>query len=149
MKPMNEKETQEISRRETAIHFIKFALFSISAGGIQALSYLIFRAVHLTEWISYLIALILSVLWNFTLNRRFTFKSAKNIPLAMFMVACYYAVFTPASTWWVDRLNAIGWNEYVVLFGTMLTNFVTEFLFQRFVVYHNHINTAPTAKKKA
>jgi len=147
---MTEKSKQEFSRVENLIHFVKFGLFSISAGAIQALSYLILRElIGASEWLAYLVALILSVLWNFTLNRKFTFKSAKNIPLAMFMVACYYGVFTPLSTWWVKELNAIGWHEYIVLGGTMIINFVTEFLFQRFFVYHNHINTAVDANKKA
>lgn len=147
---MEEKTKQEFTKTENAIHFIKFGLFSLSAGLIQFGSYTLMREIlGIQEWISYLIALILSVLWNFTLNRKFTFKSAKNIPWAMFLVACYYGVFTPSSTWWVKALNDIGWNEYLVLVGTMLTNFVTEFLFQRFVVYHNHINTAVKANKKA
>ncbi len=147
---MPDKPIQEFTKTENLLHFVKFGLFSISAGVIQALSYILLReTIGLVEWASYLIALVLSVLWNFTLNRKFTFKSAKNIPLAMMMVAAYYAVFTPLSTWWVDKLNEIGWHEYIVLGGTMITNFVTEFLFQKFVVYHNHINTAVKTNKKA
>lgn len=148
---MDEKRVQTVvlTRKENIIHFLKFTGFSISAGGIQTGSYFVFRTLNLPEWPSYLIALILSVLWNFTLNRKFTFKSAKNIPVAMFMVACYYAVFTPLSTWWVARLNAIGWNEALVFFGTLLINFLTEFTYQRFFVYRNHINTALESEKKA
>lgn len=139
----NNKEKIMLSRRDNITHMIKFTLFSISAGAIQIGTFtLLFELAHLQEWIAYLIALVLSVIWNFTLNRKFTFKSAANIPLAMFKVACYYAVFTPLSTWWVDGLANIGWNEYVIVVGTMLVNFVTEFLFTRFVVYHNNINTA-------
>jgi len=147
---MEDKEKLEFKSYENIIHFIKFGLFSLSAGGIQFLSYALLRETFgLVEWASYFIALVLSVLWNFTLNRKFTFKSAKNVPLAMFMVACYYGVFTPLSTWWVKALNDIGWNEYVVLIGTMLTNFITEFIFQKYFVYHNHINTAVKPNKKA
>ena len=92
--------------------------------------------------------LTLSVLYNFTLNRRFTFKSANNVPLAMLLVALYYAVFTPLSTWWGDALDKIGWNEYLILALTMLANFVTEFLYQRFVVFGKSINTNDLAKKE-
>ena len=126
---------------------VKFVLFSISAGVIQVGSFtLLNELLHLNYWVSYLIALVLSVLWNFTLNRKFTFKSAANVPIAMLKVAGFYLVFTPLSTWWTAMLTepAYGfmWNEYVVLVGTMLINFVTEYLFQRFFVFGNSLDTA-------
>ena len=131
-----------------AIQALKFTLFSISAGVIQLLvSTVMMEAFHLDYWISYLTALIISVLWNFTFNRRYTFRSDCNIPKAMMLVALYYVVFTPLSTWWGDALTKAGWNEYVVLIGTMLINFVTEFLFQKFVVYRNAIDTNDVAKR--
>ena len=98
---------------------------------------------HWPYWICYLTALVLSVLWNFTLNRKFTFQSAANVPVAMAKVAAYYAVFTPLSTLLGNWLVAsCGWNEYVVTILNMLINFVTEFLFQRFVVFGKSIDTA-------
>ena len=126
---------------------VKFVLFSISAGAIQILSCtLLNELLGLTYWVAYLIALCLSVLWNFTLNRKFTLQSADNVPVAMLKVAGFYAVFTPLSTWWSAVLTepsyGIVWNEYVVLIGTMLINFVTEYLFQRFVVFGNSLDTA-------
>ena len=111
---------------------LKFVLFSISAGLIQILAeVLLLEVFHLTPWISYLAALVLSVLWNFTLNRKFTFQSAANIPIAMLKVAGFYVVFTPLSTWWTAVLTGPGflWNEYLVLICTMLINFVLEYLF--------------------
>jgi putative flippase GtrA len=131
--------------KENWSHVIKFTLFSISAGVIQIASFTLINEVfNLPYWPAYLVALTLSVLWNFTLNRKFTFKSAANIPKAMFKVACYYLVFTPLSTWWGDALEQIGWNEYIILGGTMIINFVTEFIYTKFFVYHNNINTAIT-----
>ena len=127
---------------------VKFVLFSISAGVIQVLSFtLMEELLHWTHWVSYLISLVLSVLWNFTLNRKFTFCSANNVPLAMLQVALFYVVFTPLSTWWTAALTApeVGWNEYLVLALTMLVNFVTEYLFDRLVVFRGSIDTA---KKK-
>lgn len=126
---------------------IKFILFSISAGIIQVLSFtLLNELLHLNYWVSYLISLVLSVLWNFTLNRKFTFKSAANVPIAMLKVACFYLVFTPLSTWWTAVLTepayGLMWNEYVVLIGTMLINFAAEYLFQRFFVFGKSIDTA-------
>ena len=130
-------------KNENTEHMIKFFFFSVSAGLIQVLSFtLLFEVFHLVYWPSYLTALILSVLWNFTLNRKFTFKSAANVPVAMMKVAIFYAIFTPASTWIGNELALSGVNEYLVLFGTMVTNFVTEFLYQKYFVYHNQINTA-------
>ena len=115
---------------------LKFLGFSIGAGVIQIGSFTIMNELlTVPYWPAYLTSLILSILFNFTLNRKFTFKSHNNVPFAMFLVLCYYAVFTPLSTLWGDALTNIGWNEYIVLGGTMIINFVTEFLYQKFVVF--------------
>ena len=128
---------------------VKFTLFSISAGIIQLLSFTLMNEVfRWSYWVCYLTALVLSVLWNFTLNRKVTFRSANNVPIAMLKVAAYYLVFTPLSTWGGDWLTGIGWNEYVVLAVSMLLNFATEFMYDRFVVFGASIDTAP-AKKHA
>ena len=123
---------------------VKFTLFSASAGMIELGSFaLLNELLHLPYWLSYLIALVLSVLWNFTLNRKFTFQSAANVPVAMLKVAGYYAVFTPLSTLLEHQLaGRLGWNEYLVTGINMALNLVTEFLFQRFVVYRDSIDTA-------
>ena len=130
---------------------LKFVLFSASAGIIQVASFTLMEEVlHWTHWVSYLVSLVLSVLWNFTLNRKFTFKSANNVPVAMLKVAAFYLVFTPLSTWWTAVLTdeSVGWNEYLVLALTMLTNFVTEYLYDRFVVFGKSIDTAVEKKEK-
>ncbi len=135
-------------KKKELIRSVKFVLFSISAGVIQVLSFTLMEEVlHLTHWLSYLVALVLSVLWNFTLNRKFTFCSANNVPVAMLKVAGFYLVFTPLSTWWTAALTGepILLNEYLVLAGTMLVNFVTEYLFDRFVVFRGSIDTAKKA----
>ena len=129
------------------IRTVKFVLFSASAGIIQVISFsLLNELLHLSYWVSYLISLSLSVLWNFTLNRKFTFHSAANVPIAMAKVAGFYLVFTPLSTWWTAALTepayGIMWNEYLVLAITMLTNFVAEYLFDRFLVFGSSIDTA-------
>lgn len=143
-------ETVQLTKKQQAMQFIKFGLFSISAGIIQVASFtLLFEVFRFVYWPSYLVALVLSVLWNFTLNRRYTFKSVANIPRAMTLVFLYYIVFTPLSTWWGDALTQINWNEYVVLVGTMVINFITEFLYQRFVVFKKTINTNDLAKKES
>lgn len=123
---------------------LKFVLFSASAGIIEMGSFaLLNELLDWPYWPSYLIALTLSVLWNFTLNRKFTFRSAANVPRAMLLVAAYYAVFTPATTLLGNWLTEdLGWNEYLVTGINMLLNVSTEFLFQRFVVYRNQIDTA-------
>ena len=131
--------------RKELVRSVKFVLFSISAGLIQAISFAVMEeALHLTHWLSYLVSLALSVLWNFTLNRKFTFHSAANVPIAMLKVAGFYLIFAPLSTWWTAALTApsVGWNEYVVFIFTVLINFVTEYLFQRFVVFGKSLDTA-------
>ncbi len=139
-----------IEKKKELFRAIKFLLFSASAGIIQTVTFtLLNELAKWPYWPCYLIALVLSVLWNFTLNRQFTFKSANNVPIAMLKIALYYCVFTPLSTWWGNALTGAGWNEYIVLFGTMVINFITEFLFCRFVVYRNSIDTNARAKKQA
>jgi len=131
--------------KKELIRTLKFTLFSISAGVIQIASFTLFEEVfHWTHWVSYLVSLVLSVLWNFTLNRKYTFQSANNVPIAMLKVACFYVVFTPLSTWWVAELTgpAIAWNAYLVEVLTMITNFITEYLYDRFVVFGKSIDTA-------
>lgn len=134
-------------KKKELVRVVKFTLFSASAGIIQALAFALLHEIFsLNYWVCYLTALILSVLWNFTLNRKITFHSANNVPIAMLKVAAYYLVFTPLSTWGGDALTALGWNEYLVLAISMLTNFVTEFLYDRFVVFGASIDTAKKKK---
>ncbi len=134
---------QKLTKKQNIVQVIKFALFSASAGIIQIVSFtLLFEAAHLNNTLSYIISLALSVLWNFTFNRKFTFKSAANVPVAMLKVALFYCVFAPLSTWWTHELTALGVNEYLIEAGTMLVNLVTEYLYCRFVVYRNSMNTA-------
>mgnify|MGYP003448422525 FL=1 len=124
------------------IRAVKFFFFSASAGIIELLVFaLLNETLHLEYWISYLCALICSVLWNFTLNRKFTFKSAANVPVAMLKVFAYYCVFTPCSTLLVRFLTGLGWNEYLVTLMNMGLNLCTEFLYQRFVVFGKSIDT--------
>ena len=122
---------------------LKFAFFSVSAGLIELGAFTLLNEVfHLPYWVSYLVALVLSVLWNFTLNRRYTFKSAANVPVAMLKVAAFYAVFTPLSTALEHWMTAtLGWNEYLATGLNMLLNFVTEFLYQRFFVFGKSLDT--------
>ena len=139
----------KLSKKENRIQVLKFALFSVSARVIQTISFtLLNESLDWPYWPCYLIALTLSVLWNFTLNREFTFQSANNVPLAMAKVFGFYCVFTPLSVWWGSALTGAGWNEYLVLFGTMAVNLTTEFLYDRFFVFRDSINTNKRARKK-
>ena len=133
------------------LRVVKFTFFSLSAGLIEISVFaLLNELLQLPYWLSYLTALVLSVLWNFTLNRRFTFQSAANVPVAMLKVAAYYAVFVPLSTLLEHFLTmGLGWNEYLVTIINMLLNFVTEFLYQRFFVFGKTIDTNAAARKKA
>lgn len=139
-----------MSKKEL-LRSLKFLAFSLSAGVIELVSFsLLNELTGWSYWPCYLIALVLSVLWNFTLNRRYTFQSANNVPLAMLKVAGFYAVFTPASTWLGNYLaETLLWNEYLVTILNMVMNFVLEYLFDRFVVFRASIDTNDVAKKKA
>ena len=129
-------------KKDELVRGLKFLLFSISAGVIELGSFTLLNEVfHCTYWFSYLVGLVLSVIWNFTLNRKFTFKSAANVPIAMLKVLAYYAVFTPLSTLLEKYMTGIGWNEYLVTAINMVINFVTEFLYQRFFVFGKSLDT--------
>ena len=144
-----------LTRRQEIWKFFQFLSFSISAGIIQILIYtLLSEIAHLSYWLAYLPALIASVLWNFTVNRKFTFKSVNNVPVAMMKIAVYYMFFTPLSTWWGNSLSHlhIGVSAellgYIILIGTMLINFFTEFCVYRFWVFRKSINTSKLGKKE-
>ena len=159
MIPMEEKP--KLTRRDNIVMALKYLMCTAGAGIIQFVSFAI-----LNSWLhfdrlpiflrlfpnaaveelkygpSYFVALALSVIFNFTANRKYTFRSANNVPKAMLKVLGYYLVFTPLSIWWGEALAQRGWNEYAILIPTMLINMVTEFLFNRFVVFGDSINTA-------
>lgn len=129
---------------------VKFFLFSISAGAVELAAFsLLNELTAWSYWPCYLIALTLSVLWNFTLNRRYTFQSASSVPKAMALVFAFYCVFTPLSTWLGHYLaDVLGWNEYLVTAINMAANFVLEFLYDRFVVFRDSLDTNSAARKK-
>lgn len=129
-------------KKESVFQMIKFTLFSISAGVVQVISFTAFNELLCWRyWPAYLTSLILSIIWNFTFNRRYTFKSAANIPIAMAKLLGFYAVFTPLSTWLGHLAETAKINDYIILAVTMLSNFVLEFLFSKFVMYKNQENT--------
>lgn len=132
-----------MNQRIEAIRGLKFFLFSVSAGIIEFVSFaLLDTFTEWRYWPKYLIALTLSVLWNFTLNRRFTFRSAGNVPIAMIKVACFYMVFTPISTILGNYLaEDLGWNDILVTILNMAANLVTEYCYQRYFVFGKTIDT--------
>lgn len=143
-------EQQKLKKKQEIIRAVKFVLFSASAGIIQFASCtLLFEVIKLEYVWSYIISVVLSVIWNFTFNRKFTFKSASNIPIAMLKVAAFYLVFTPVSGLWSWALEDLcGWNEYLVLVPTMLINMVTEYLYCTFFVFKNSMNTNALGQKE-
>ena len=129
----------------------KFLMFSISAGAIELISFTLLDLIPALDYVlKAYVSLTLSVLWNFTLNRKFTFQSANNVPIAMLKTLGYYVVFAPLSIHLADiyLVKTLGWNEILVKFMTMLVNFVTEFIFQRLVVYGKTVDTNARAKAK-
>ena len=153
------KMAAKMGKKENALQAIKFACFSASAGIIQIVSFTLLNELlpttdstnAIAQWFfnseyggSYLVALTLSVLWNFTFNRKFTFKSAANIPVAMLKIFAFYCVFTPVSTIlgeMVAQRFTASYVEYIILAVTMATNMISEFLYCRFFVYKNSMNT--------
>lgn len=129
---------------------IKFTLFSISAGLVEIGVFTLLNLIpNWSYWPKYLIALVASVLWNFTLNREFTFKATNNVPVAMLKVALFYTVFTPASTILGNYLaETLLWNEFIVTALNMIANFILEYLWDTFVVFRGSIDTKEAKKKE-
>ena len=129
--------------KKELIRTVKFTLFSISAGIIEIVLFtLLDKFTMWAYWPKYLIALIASVIWNFTLNREYTFKSANNIPIAMIKVAIFYAIFTPVSTIVGNYLaENLGWNDILVTLLNMACNFILEYLYDKYVVFRGSIDT--------
>lgn len=156
------EKNEQLTGRDNLRMTLKYLVCTAGAGVIQAVSFTILNEwIHLNDvlnvsnflgenakdyGLAYFLALTLSVIFNFTVNRRYTFRSANHVPTAMAKLLGYYLVFTPLSIWWSTALLNRGWNDYIVLGITMLCNAVTEFLFCRFVVFGDSINTARTAK---
>lgn len=137
-------------KRKETLRVVKFVMFSISAGVIEILSFSLLN--ELTDWPywpCYLIALILSVIWNFTLNRKFTFKSVANVPVAMAKILAFYCVFTPVTTILGNYLaESLHWNEYIVTGINMGLNISTEYLYDRFVVFRKTLDTNNLAQRQ-
>ena len=137
-------------QRKETLRVVKFVMFSISAGVIEILSFTLLN--ELTDWPywpCYLIALILSVIWNFTLNRKFTFKSVANVPVAMAKILAFYCVFTPVTTILGNYLaESLHWNEYIVTGINMGLNISTEYLYDRFVVFRKTLDTNNLAQRQ-
>lgn len=129
-------------KKEDLLQSIKFTLFSVSAGIIQISTFAIFNdLIKIGWWPSYVLSLILSIIWNFTLNRKFTFKSASNIPSAMFKVFIYYLIFTPVTTILGNYLTStLHFNDYLVTGLNMLINLITEFLYQKYYVFKDSLD---------
>ena len=139
-----------MEKKKEFFRALKFVLFSASAGIIElAIFALLNELIGLPYWLCYLVALVASVVWNFTLNRKFTFQSANNVPKAMLLVALFYAVFTPLSTMLEHYLTeGLHWNEYLATGINMALNLTTEYLYDRFVVFRGSIDTNERAQKK-
>ena len=140
-----------LQKKKEAVRAVKFGLFSVSAGIIEIIVFTLMEQLSdLPYWPCYLLALICSVLWNFTLNRHFTFQSANNVPIAMLKVAAFYCVFTPVTTIGGNYLaETLGWNAYLVTGLNMACNFVTEFLYDRFFVFGKSLDNNKRAQRKS
>ncbi len=129
--------------RKELLRKIKFTLFSISAGIIEIVIFtLLEKFTNFSYWACYLPALVASVIWNFTLNREYTFKSTVNIPKAMSLVFLFYLVFTPTSTIIGNYLaEELHWNDFIVTGLNMLANFILEYLYDKYIVFRGKIDT--------
>ena len=131
---------------------LKFVLFSASAGIIETVAMILCEEVIKIpgHYVCYTIALVLSILWNFTFNRKFTFQSAENVPKAMALVFLFYVPFAPFTIWMEHFLaDTHDWNEYVVLAINMALNLSLEYLWDSKIVYRNSKDTNERAKRKA
>ncbi len=154
------------AKRKGVVQFIKYALCAASAGIIQIVLFSILQTVlpkdmgnihfivedmQLGTFIATTVALCASILWNFTFNRKFTFKDAGNVPLAMFLAFLFYVPFYPFQTWYVHTIKTL-LSQHISVDGAgiiaeasvMAINFALEFIWQKFVVFRK-----PKDKKTA
>lgn len=149
-----EKDAKK-EKKATLFQAIKYFCCAASAGAIQLISFTILQLVikdptkmwFMTEtdvgtFVPTTIALALSIIWNFTLNRKFTFKDAGNVPKAMALAFLFYVPFYPFQTWYVATVKpALGAYMNIDLAGViaegtvMLINGILEFCWQKFVVF--------------
>ncbi len=143
MEEIKDNKDNKNNGKKELLRTIKFTLFSISAGVIElGLFELLSNFTNWNYWANYLIALIASVIWNFTLNRKYTFRSANNVPIAMTKVAVFYLIFTPVSTYVGNYLaENLGWNDTLVTLLNMAANFVLEYLYDKYFVFRGTIDT--------
>ena len=141
----------QLNKQQELLRALKFTIFSVSAGIIEAVAFaLLNELTRWPYWPCYLIALAASVVWNFTLNRRYTFRSTADVPRAMALVAAFYCVFTPVTTILGNHLvETLGWNEYLVTALNMACNLVTEYLYDAYVVFRDSIDTNAVTQKAA
>lgn len=173
------QEELKAARKKKAKRFLKYAIIAISGGLIQLTAYIIlsdaikldkhvsFDAIYqkqpwLTEifydpdtgktyGLSYFIAVSLSVIWNFTFNRKYTFKSASNVPKAMLLFVLYYAFSIPFNCWAIVQLNKLvvfPLSDKVILICIMLANGLPAFFYQRYVVFGRSLDTKHKKKKR-
>ena len=135
------EEILEKTKKAQFLEILKFTAFSLSAGVIQILSFeLLYNWINWhVWWPTYLISITLSVVWNFTFNRKFTFKSANNVPISMILAFLFYVAFVPASVFGGNALKAAGWDGTLVTVLMMVINFVLEFLWQKFLVFNDKV----------
>lgn len=153
------KVTEEVTdleksknKKKEFFRVLKFVGFSASAGIIETV---VSTVLDLTVnksggyyYICYAIALICSVVWNFTFNRKFTFKAANNVPKAMALALLFYVPFAP----WTIYLASVLEDKLpniLILVINMAQNITLEYLWQRFVVFRKSLDTNDVAKKDA
>ncbi|MDO5025763.1 MAG: GtrA family protein [Trueperella sp.] len=126
----------KIKLTETQLQAVKFTLLSGTAAVVEAGSYALFLALDLmpVSW-AQAISVALSVLWNFTLNRKFTFKSTGNVPFAMLLVSLFYVAYIPISSVLAGLMDDAGMHPAVIKIIWLLINFVGEFIWWKYVVF--------------
>lgn len=146
----NQEENQPLSKKQQFFQFLKFLAFSLSAGAIQLLTFeLLYNIIGWKSWwATYLISIVLSVVWNFTFNRKFTFKAATNVPVSMMLAILFYVPFIPLSVFGGNALEQIGWNGTLVTLMMMIINFLGEFVWDKFVVFNDKVVSKIVKKKE-
>lgn len=135
----------KLTKKQQFLQLLKFTAFSLSAGIIQfLLQSTLFDWTHvLTYWQAYPIALTASVIWNFTFNRKFTFKASSNVPIAMVLVVIYNLLIVVPFAILGEYLVQLWGDAYGMLVTVLLLlfNFVTEFFWDKFVVFNDKLVT--------
>lgn len=132
-------------------NFYSFLYFSLGAGVIKLVSFLLLSLIDSGHGavlvLAEIVSVVLSGLFNFTWNRKFTFRSTNNIVPGMFLYGLYSLIATPAVASFIVDLTRRGWADWLAKAMKMALHFILDSLYCKFVIFRQVKERASVRKK--